>query len=87
MLAGNPFCYGTDESSGRRILLQKTNFEKVANEKGVAKMLADVMRGILKCLEHLRTMDADRQFVNRNCGRWVSENYDIWVWAQADDGS
>ena len=83
------FCIegGTDENSGRRILLQKTNFEKVANEKGVAKMLADVTRGILKCLEHLRTMDADRQFVNRNCGRWVSENYDIWVWAQADDGS
>ena len=50
-------------------------------------MLADVMLGILKCLEHLRTMDADRQFVNHNCGRWVSENYDIWVWAQADDGS
>ena len=69
MRAGNPFCYGTDENSGRRILLQKTNFEKVANEKVVAEMLADVMRGILKCLEHLRTMDADRQFVNRNCGR------------------
>eukprot|EP00435_Cladocopium_sp_Y103_P041211 s2664_g11.t1 len=75
----------TDENSGRRILLQKANFEKVAKEKGVPTMVADVKRGILKCLQHLRTMDADRRFVNRNRGRWVSENYDIWVWAQADD--
>ena len=83
------FCIegGTDKDTGRRILLQQTNFEKVAKEKGVATMLADVKRGILKCLQHLRTMDADRQFVNRNCGRWVSENYDIWVWAQADECS
>eukprot|EP00435_Cladocopium_sp_Y103_P035827 s403_g9.t1 len=62
------FCIegGTDEDTGRRILLQQINFEKVAKVKGVPTMLADVKRGILKCLEHLRTMDADRRFVNRN---------------------
>eukprot|EP00435_Cladocopium_sp_Y103_P031607 s1794_g8.t1 len=77
----------TDQDSGRRILLQKACFEKVAEEKGVETMVAKVKCGIVKCLQHLRTMDADRRFVNRNSGRWVSENYDIWVWAQADASS
>eukprot|EP00435_Cladocopium_sp_Y103_P067004 s847_g29.t1 len=77
----------TDQDSARRILLQPGFFSKVAEKKGVETMVADVKRGILKCLQHLRTMDADRRFVNRNSGRWVSENYNVWVWAQADASS
>eukprot|EP00435_Cladocopium_sp_Y103_P066037 s412_g28.t1 len=74
----------TDESNARRLLLQTQFFDKVASEKNVATMVAEVKHGISKCLQHLRTVDTDRRFEDRNTGKWVSENYDVWVWAKAD---
>ena len=37
---------------------------------------------LLQSLQHLRTLDDDKRHMDRNSGQWVSENYDVWVWAK-----
>ena len=73
-----------DSSNGKRLLLQHHLFGTVADQTGVIKMVAEVKYGFRKCLQHLRTLDAEREFVDLHCGHAVDENYYVWVWAQSE---
>ena len=64
------------------MLFQPQFFEKVAEEKFVSIMIAAVKEAFSKSLQHLRALDDDKRHMDRNSGQWVSENYDVWVWAK-----
>ena len=66
----------------RRLLLQSQVFRQVEREKRVGVMCSDVRQGMVKCLEHLRTLDVEKKHMDRGNGRLVSENYDAWIWGQ-----
>ena len=80
------FCDNIASGSGktpRRLLFQSQFFEKVAQEIPVSSMIATLTKLFVKCLQHLRALDTDHLHMDRSNGQWVSENYDVWVWAKA----
>ena len=68
--------------NARRLLLQKEVFEKVAEQKTAECMLVELKHAFVKCLRQLRVSDTDRLYMDRKHGSFVSENSNVWIWAQ-----
>ena len=78
------FCDDIDRGNmnNRRLLFQQQFFEKVAEQVSVSTMISAVTVAFSQSLKHLRTMDDDKRHMDRKNGAWVTENYDVWVWAK-----
>ena len=68
--------------NARRLLLQKEVFEKVAEQKTAECMLVELKHAFVECLRQLRVSDTDRLYMDRKHGSFVSENSNVWIWAQ-----
>ena len=68
------------EIAGRRLLTRQSGLQPLMQAVGLANIQATLQTTIRTALEHLRTLDVERQFCDRDDGTLVSANYDIWIW-------
>ena len=83
---------GSETSPSERVLdgILQTNCRRADHRKAVAFAITVLWQscGGKGCgrdgVWHLRTMDVDRQHLDRNTGQFLTQNYDVWVWAKGD---
>ena len=67
-------------AAGRRLQTKQSGLRPLMEAVGLAKIQATLKTTIRTALEHLRTLDVERKFCDREDGTLVSTNYDIWIW-------
>ena len=67
-------------AAGRRLLTRGSGLESLMQAVDPANIRATLQTTIRLALEHLRTLDVERQYCDRYDGTLVSANYDIWIW-------
>ena len=72
--------YVSDMDKATRLQTVTGAWQKLLSVMTVDEIVHSLKQGLLTLLHHLRTMDVDRCFCDRNSEELVSENYDIWVW-------
>ena len=67
-------------ATGRRLLTRERGLESLMQAVDPANIRATLQTTIRLALEHLRTLDVERQYCDRYDGTLASANYDIWIW-------
>ena len=65
---------------GKRLQAQQSAWESLLEEVPVCDIKFSLETGLRTTLEHLRTLDVERELTDRQDGNMVSAKYDIWIW-------
>ena len=65
---------------GKRLLSHQSVWEDLLKEVPLCDIIFSLKTGIRTALEHLRTLDVERNFCDRPDANPVSAKYDIWIW-------
>ena len=69
----------------RRVLTSKHVLTKLLEELEDVQIVDSLQRGVRTALQHLRTLDVDRNLCDRKSEGVPSNDYDIWVWIRHVD--
>ena len=67
-------------AAGRRLLARESGLKSLMQAVDPANIRATLQTTFRLALEHLRTLDVERQYCDRYDGTLASANYDIWIW-------
>ena len=65
---------------GKRLLSHQSVWEDLLKEVPLCDIIFSLKTGIRTALEHLRTLDVERNFCDRPDANPVGAKYDIWIW-------
>ena len=80
LVKGLDIGYVKQIATGRRLLTRERGLQSLMQAVDPANIRATLQTTIRLALEHLRTLDVERQYCDRYDGTLVSANYDIWIW-------
>ena len=81
LVKGLDIGYVKQIAAGRRLLARESGLRSLMQAVDPANIIrATLQTTIRMALEHLRTLDVERQYCDRYDGTLVSANYDIWIW-------
>ena len=80
LVKGLEIGYVKQIATGRRLLTRERGLESLMQAVDPANIGATLQTTIRLALEHLRTLDVERQYCDRYDGTLASANYDIWIW-------
>ena len=80
LVKGLEIGYVKQIAAGRRLLTRQSGLQPLMQAVGLANIQATLQTTIRMALEHLRTLDVERQYCDRYDGTLVSANYYIWIW-------
>ena len=80
LVKGLEIGYVKQIATGRRLLTRERGLESLMQAVDPANIRATLQTTIRLALEHLRTLDVERQYCDRYDGTLASANYDIWIW-------
>eukprot|EP00434_Breviolum_minutum_P031713 symbB.v1.2.028046.t1/scaffold2930.1/size66988/3 len=81
LVKGLDIGYVKQIAAGRRLLARESGLRSLLQAVDPANIIrATLQTTIRMALEHLRTLDVERQYCDRYDGTLVSANYDIWIW-------
>ena len=72
--------YVRESDKSRRLLTAKHLCEQVLEFLPVSEIVESLKQGVRTALQHLRTLDVDRNLCDRTSEGGPSADYDIWVW-------
>ena len=80
LVKGFEIGYVKQIAAGRRLLARESGLKSLMQAVDPANIRTTLQTTIRLALEHLRTLDVERQYCDRYDGTLASANYDIWIW-------
>ena len=80
LVKGFEIGYVKQIAAGRRLLARESGLKSLMQAVEPANIRTTLQTTIRLALEHLRTLDVERQYCDRYDGTLASANYDIWIW-------
>ena len=72
--------YVKESDKSRRLQTSQYLWKKLLEVRSGSEIVDSLQQGVRTALQHLRTLDVDRDLCDRTSEGALNEQYDIWVW-------